>query len=1248
MRTGTAAAVVVLAVASQLAVAQPGYEWRWPKEHPLWTTPTTKCLTENNGAHAVAMREYQANETYSIWTCVVINHEDRERPFACELTDIDPAVVAETSLIGNAPSPENVCVALNSSFKNAIWASFEQDRTRAACTTLTAVTHADTWATNQWLTAANRENPNLHSAVTQFSSGLVCAVYPDVNPADEVGLVAKVSGNNGRTWSEPQIVSAYTSVAAYECPSLAVDDGSYDVYALFCVSPDEGNDEVIFKKSTDAGFTWDGARVLSYYGSYPCIAAISDTVFACWVDADDRIAYKWSTDAGANWSSEQIVELNPAYDYAAPNVSAVLTEGRFSVAVVCEVKAREAERAVASSFGRFYSGESRFYWKRFGWLCPSGPFDGYNPSVATINLSVGHRNGLPHGTCVWADPRAAGGTAVGLYRRIGYWRRVAVSPSVIPGRAHWGLEPGLGGQLYWAGTVGKHVASGPVLGRPIPVMVAPGGDPALAIDGNGVSWIVYVCDDTLWCVVGDSQPVAIFCGSSAARPEMPSIHVYPDDVSGQYVGAVAFPVYDSVGETSMILWAKFDAENLLLDTIASVDNLGDSCPSINIAYGDSVCVVWQRGDSVVSAKLLDYGPGNWNRPTAWSALELVTANGYHPASRLEGNVLHCAFSQRVVTQGAADTFNVCRATCDLSPTAMFQDWISGANPSNGATGTTVKANSVYAGCGVTVWQEQVAGVWNIYARVRDSVVTLVANDTDAYHPHAVACSSAVSPSIDQIRVNLLYTSAQVFEVDSGVYDTGEVRFQVDSFNVSNAGPGATRANNGTKLVRKPDSDSLFAVYADAAGGVYFAWSASGDSWRRLSLCENGEYPALSYDGTGRLWVVYHDAGAHKVMARFRAGDTWSTAKALYSVEPGKDRLSGISLSGSPDNANSCAYVAFRYTNSGNSTYLVVAKFNADNLKADTLAEGEVDNPCIAAENSGGSGDRLHAAWEDNGNVRYSMTASDWATDDWQTFPSWEEPVILFESGQQAARHPCLVGNSDKLVLACAEGSTPDIYVRERATIDDYDDWEEAVNLSNTLNNGSEYPVVFLGDSVLVAWEEHRNEEDYDILACVNYGDTVNLADNSTRTSFPHVLLQPTSSPEPTVILHLIASENPKTEYYEVSYSKLDLADILGGQQSASTTPARIQPELFPAQPNPFNRATTIRYQTGSAGRVLLRVFDASGRVVRTLDNSTRKPGRYTAVWDGTDTRGRRVANGIYFYGLDTPDYRNVKKAVLMR
>jgi hypothetical protein len=43
-----------------------------------------------------------------------------------------------------------------------------------------------------------------------------------------------------------------------------------------------------------------------------------------------------------------------------------------------------------------------------------------------------------------------------------------------------------------------------------------------------------------------------------------------------------------------------------------------------------------------------------------------------------------------------------------------------------------------------------------------------------------------------------------------------------------------------------------------------------------------------------------------------------------------------------------------------------------------------------------------------------------------------------------------------------------------------------------------------------------------------------------------------------------------------------------------------------------------------------------------------EPGRYTATWDGTDARVRRMANGIYFYRLDLPGFRSVKKAVLMR
>jgi hypothetical protein len=39
---------------------------------------------------------------------------------------------------------------------------------------------------------------------------------------------------------------------------------------------------------------------------------------------------------------------------------------------------------------------------------------------------------------------------------------------------------------------------------------------------------------------------------------------------------------------------------------------------------------------------------------------------------------------------------------------------------------------------------------------------------------------------------------------------------------------------------------------------------------------------------------------------------------------------------------------------------------------------------------------------------------------------------------------------------------------------------------------------------------------------------------------------------------------------------------------------------------------------------------------------------YSVTWDSRDNRGRQVARGVYFYCLDTPGFRAVKKAVVTR
>jgi len=93
-------------------------------------------------------------------------------------------------------------------------------------------------------------------------------------------------------------------------------------------------------------------------------------------------------------------------------------------------------------------------------------------------------------------------------------------------------------------------------------------------------------------------------------------------------------------------------------------------------------------------------------------------------------------------------------------------------------------------------------------------------------------------------------------------------------------------------------------------------------------------------------------------------------------------------------------------------------------------------------------------------------------------------------------------------------------------------------------------------------------------------------------------------------------------------------------------------KLGHARPNPFNPRTTIAYSLAAESRVLLRVFDCAGRVVRTLVDADVEAGPHTAVWDGTTDTGNRAASGVYFVRMEVDGpagtFREVRKAVLLK
>jgi flagellar hook assembly protein FlgD len=66
------------------------------------------------------------------------------------------------------------------------------------------------------------------------------------------------------------------------------------------------------------------------------------------------------------------------------------------------------------------------------------------------------------------------------------------------------------------------------------------------------------------------------------------------------------------------------------------------------------------------------------------------------------------------------------------------------------------------------------------------------------------------------------------------------------------------------------------------------------------------------------------------------------------------------------------------------------------------------------------------------------------------------------------------------------------------------------------------------------------------------------------------------------------------------------------------------------------------------GLVTVRIYDVSGRLVRTLFSGVKDAGRYSLAWNGANDRGAEVASGIYFYKMEANGFNLTRKMVMLR
>jgi hypothetical protein len=68
-------------------------------------------------------------------------------------------------------------------------------------------------------------------------------------------------------------------------------------------------------------------------------------------------------------------------------------------------------------------------------------------------------------------------------------------------------------------------------------------------------------------------------------------------------------------------------------------------------------------------------------------------------------------------------------------------------------------------------------------------------------------------------------------------------------------------------------------------------------------------------------------------------------------------------------------------------------------------------------------------------------------------------------------------------------------------------------------------------------------------------------------------------------------------------------------------------------PNPFTESTSINFNLNKASFVSLYIYDLQGKIINKLERNNLSSGEYNYDWNGNNSKGNKVANGVYFYSM---------------
>jgi len=88
--------------------------------------------------------------------------------------------------------------------------------------------------------------------------------------------------------------------------------------------------------------------------------------------------------------------------------------------------------------------------------------------------------------------------------------------------------------------------------------------------------------------------------------------------------------------------------------------------------------------------------------------------------------------------------------------------------------------------------------------------------------------------------------------------------------------------------------------------------------------------------------------------------------------------------------------------------------------------------------------------------------------------------------------------------------------------------------------------------------------------------------------------------------------------------------------------------LYQNYPNPFNPETTILFSSPKAGRINISIYNIKGQKITTLVSENLRIGLHKVIWNGKDENDNLVSSGIYFYKIETDNFSEIKKCILLK